>query len=47
LLAKLQFYRIQGVPEGWMRYYLNARREKAKVTSPNVTQNFFSLTGVH
>jgi hypothetical protein len=42
LLAKLQFYGIQGVAEGWFRCYLRKRREKVEVTSPNKTKIFFS-----
>jgi len=32
LLATLKFYAIQGMSEDWLRYYLNVRREKVKVT---------------
>jgi len=31
--------------EDWLRYYLNVRREKVKVTWPIVTQNFFLWLG--
>jgi hypothetical protein len=45
LLTKLYFCGIQGVSEGWLRSCLNNRREKVKVTSPNVTHTFFSEWG--
>jgi hypothetical protein len=37
LLAKLRYYRIQGVSEDWYRSNLTNRRQKVEVKSPNTT----------
>ena len=37
LLAKLRYYRIQGVSEDWYRSYLTNRRQKVEVKSLNTT----------
>jgi hypothetical protein len=42
LLAMLLFCGIQGVPTLWFKSCLTNRREKVKIKSPSVTQNFFS-----
>jgi hypothetical protein len=42
LLAKLQFYGIQGVTADWCRSYLTNRKQKVEIRSPSSTQYFFS-----
>jgi len=46
LLAKLNFYGIQGVTADWFRSHLTNRRKKVDVKSPNSNKILF-LTRVH
>jgi hypothetical protein len=39
LLMKLKFYGIQGVAGQWFKSYLNNRRQKVEIKSPDTNQN--------
>jgi len=41
LLAKLNFYSIQGITADWFRSYLTNRWQKVEIKSPNSSQNSF------